>query len=100
MKVVLYQTVQLKIFNKGWTTFIKSFESSTIPHKGDFIEDTIWKADDFQEVQSVVINYQNNFCYVNLPLVILNTEDRVKLTEYENMARLHNWLPINESVVN
>ncbi|WP_214770837.1 hypothetical protein [Exiguobacterium sp. s133] len=94
MKIVLYQTVHLKTFNKGSTVLTKFFESNTIPHKGDFIEDSIWKAGDDQEVQSVVINYQKNVCYVNLSPVTLNTEDKVKLTEYENMAKLHEWLPI------
>jgi hypothetical protein len=91
MKVILNQVVELKNFRKGTARISKTFNSNVIPHKGDVIVDSVWKSDDEQVVDLVEINYQDDQCFVYLPKIVLQTDDKVVLDEYINMTALHGW---------
>lgn len=91
MKVILNQVIELKNFREGSARISKTFNSNVIPHKGDIIVDTVWKADDEQVVDSVEINYQGDECYVYLPKVVLDSNDKVVLDNYLEMTALHGW---------
>ncbi|MED4267331.1 hypothetical protein [Priestia megaterium] len=97
MEIILSQLVHLEPMNEGWTTVKKSFESNVIPHKGDYITDSVWKADDEQEVASVEINYQENYCYVHLKPIELKTNDENVLRDYVKMTKLHGWESMMET---
>ena len=96
MEIILAQTVHLKTMNQGWSELRKIINSDFVPRKGDFIEDTVWKGDDHQEVQSVVINYGENYCFVYLPAIDLGTDEKEVLEQYEDMAKLHGWSSSSE----
>lgn len=55
--------------NQDWSELRKIINSDFVALKSDFIEDTIRKGDDHQEVQSVVINHGENYCFVYLPAI-------------------------------
>ncbi|HDR4614610.1 TPA: hypothetical protein QCQ90_002169 [Bacillus cereus] len=91
MKVILNQVIELENFREGYARITKTFESNVIPHKGDIIVDSVWKADDEQVVESVSINYHDNECHVDLPKVVLPSNDKAVLDEYLEMTELHGW---------
>lgn len=91
MKVTIMQQIQLKDFQKGWRSITKEFETNIIPHKGDFITDSVWKDPFEYEVVEVNINYQEDECYISLSAIILETNDKDRLRGYIEMTKLHNW---------
>ncbi|MBZ9688382.1 hypothetical protein G9F72_018800 [Clostridium estertheticum] len=92
MKIILSQQITLGDFRKGLRNVTKTFESNVVPHKGDFISDSVWKDPYEYEVQEVNINYQQDECYVQLPLIKLETNDKESLKGYIEMTRLHEWV--------
>lgn len=74
-------------------TMRKTFHSDIIPHKGDFIEDSVWKQP--CKVFEVTINYEDNTCYVCLEKETYNIPETRK-DEIAHMIKLHNWEPLWE----
>lgn len=91
LQITLSQQVQLKDFRKGYVNIYKIFESNVIPHKGDFIADSCFKDPYEYEVVEVIINYQENTCYVQLNSIIAELNDKQVLKNYVEMAELHGW---------
>jgi hypothetical protein len=91
MKIILMQEVRLEDYQNGSCMITKIFESPVIPHKGDYITDSLWKKPYEQEVVEVNINYQNNECYVSFKPITLKTNSIDRLRNYIEMAKLHEW---------
>lgn len=93
MKITINQQVSLKVFNKGWFNMKKTYESDVIPHKGDYITDTVWKDPYEYEVIETVIDYNNNSCDVSLERMELDTNNKEYLNEWKEICKLHGWDP-------
>lgn len=85
------QQVMLKDNIPSFRQITKTFESDIIPHTGDYICDSVWKDPYEQEVLQVTINYQESECYVQLPVIALDTDRVEAIKEYIEMAKLHEW---------
>lgn len=93
MKIVLSQGVLVNENSRKFDEFCnitKSIESDAIPHKGDYIEDSLYKDPYEYEVTNVTLNYQENYCYVSISPMIVDGKDLVKRIK-EEIAPLHGW---------
>lgn len=93
MKIVLSQGVLVNENSKKFGEFCnitKSIESNAIPHKGDYIADSLYKDPYEYEVTNVTLNYQENYCYVTISPMIVGSKDSVKKIK-EEIAPLHGW---------
>lgn len=93
MKIVLLQEVLLDENRRKFGEFYnitKSIESDAIPHKGDYIEDSLYKDPYEYEVTNVTLNYQENCCYVRVSPMIVGSKDLVKRIK-EELSPLHGW---------
>lgn len=100
LKVVLSQHIRLSDFRDGHTNIYKEFESSVIPHKGDFITDTCFDDPYEYEVVEVVVNYQHDECLVHLSPIVIESNDNQAILKYVNMAELHDWeCPTKETII-
>lgn len=91
MKITLNQIIALKNINQGFRCIEKSFESNIIPHKGDFINDSLWKDPYEYEIGQVTIDYSKNSCEVQLHAIFLESTDENDVKEYVKIAKLHGW---------
>lgn len=91
MEIKISHQIQLKDFRQGLVNLYKTFESNVIPHKGDFITDSCFKDPYEHEVIEVIIDYQENKCYVTLKPIVAETNDKQALINYVKMAELHGW---------
>lgn len=89
MKIHLNQSV--KIIGDSFPHFWrKEYESNIVPHKGDFIEDGLWKEPGEYQVLEVTINYEQNYCFVN----IARYSDEIpedRKSDFAHIAELHGW---------
>ncbi|NFI05958.1 hypothetical protein FC959_16620 [Clostridium botulinum] len=92
MKIRLAQLISLNPVSKGCFSMNKEFESDIIPHAGDKIGDSVWKDPYEHEVIEVVINYQENICYVTLESIELASIQW--LDEWREMVKLHGWTTV------
>lgn len=89
MKVIIAQTVMFENDNFPYT-WRKTVETDVIPHKGDSIEDSLWKDPGEYEVVETIINYQERFCYVtvqNYKYVVPQSRKE----EFKKIAESHGW---------
>ncbi|MEC1440555.1 hypothetical protein ABEV79_14895 [Bacillus licheniformis] len=91
MKIRLHQQVCLKDNLRDFRTLHKEFESNVIPHKGDFIADSLYKDPYEIEVGEVHINYQRNECNVFLHRIELESNSVEALEDYVDIGLLHDW---------
>lgn len=91
MKVILSQLIGLKTFNKGCFSIRKEFETNIIPHVGDSIGDSVWKDPSEHKVVEVIINYQEDECYVSLECIKFDHDDKEVLKQWFDMVKLHDW---------
>lgn len=89
MRITLNQRVELEgdRFPHRWS---KEYDSVIIPHKGDFIEDPLWKDPYEYMVMGVTINYDSNECYVEIDKFSDVIPDSRK-DDFAKMAKLHGW---------
>ena len=89
MKIFLFQLVKFEgdNFPYSWT---KEYDSELIPHKGDFVEDSLWKDPGEYEVQKVIMNYDENRCYVVLS-VFEPELPQSRREEFAKIANSHGW---------
>lgn len=89
MKIFLSQTVKFEgdNFPYSWT---KEYDSELIPHKGDFVEDPLWKDPYEYEVEHVVMNYNENRCYVTVS-AFKPELPKNRMEEFANIANSHGW---------
>lgn len=89
MRLIISQVVEFENDDFPYT-WRKEMETSVIPHKGDFIEDSLWKDPGEYEVIETTINYQENYCYVQLKqyenIIPVSRKD-----EFKRIAELHGW---------
>lgn len=89
MKVIISQVVEFEGSNFPHT-WRKEIETNIIPHKGDFIEDSLWKNPYEYEVIETLINYSENYCMVT----VKEYNDKIPLNrkdEFARIAELHGW---------
>ncbi len=89
MKVYISQVVEFENSNFPYT-WRKEYETNVIPHKGDFIEDSIWKNPGAYEVTEVTINYSEDFCYVYVEKYAHKVPESRK-ADYAKIAESHGW---------
>lgn len=94
MIVLLTQKITL-LKKSEYTNIMKKFESNVIPHKGDYIEDSVWKDPFEYQVEEITINYEESECYVELPEVLINSNDRKDLDDYVENSKSYGWLETN-----
>ncbi|MDB5083961.1 MAG: hypothetical protein JWN30_847 [Bacilli bacterium] len=75
MEIIIYQQINLKNNPRVFHDVFKTFGSDVIPHKGDFISDSAFKDPYEYEVLQVVINYNDNSCFVRIPLIELESKN-------------------------
>lgn len=66
----------------------KYFDSDIIPHKGDYICDSVWSDTTQYKVDEVIIDYASNRCTVTVEKCV---EEWDTFAAFLNMAKLHNW---------
>ena len=89
MKITISQVVEF-VGDKIPYRWTKTYESMMIPHKGDFVEDPLWKDPYEYEIEQVIFDYHENTCYVSVfPFVPKIPKDR--MDEFEHIAELHGW---------
>lgn len=98
MKVILSQVIGLKTWNKGCFNMRKEFDTDIIPHVGDSIGDSVWKDPYEYKVIEVIINYQEDKCYVVLDCIKFDHDDKEILSQWCDMVKLHGWSTIPEQV--
>jgi len=92
MKIILSQQLNTGVASpeNKFINIYKTFDSVTIPHKGDFIDDSLWKDPYHYEVAEVIINYANNTCFIEMFAYKLPSNDAV-----DQMVQLaensHGW---------
>ncbi|WP_238902652.1 hypothetical protein [Clostridium sp. YIM B02506] len=91
MKISISQVLSLKTFSNGSITMRKEFESNIIPHKGDMIGDPVFSSPYEYEVADVIIDYENNTCYVTLEMVNMDHNNVEVLKEWKEVCKLHGW---------
>ncbi len=96
MKIILNQFISLKKTNEGFFTIRKEFNSDIIPHKGDKIGDPVWKKPYEYEVIEVIIDYNDNICYVTLEAITFDHNNKEVLKEWFEIVKLHDWETIGE----
>lgn len=94
MMVLLIQKITL-LRKSEYTNIMKTFESNIIPHKGDYIEDSAWNDPFEYQVQEVTLNYEENECYVELPEILINSNDRKDLDKYIENIKSFRWIETN-----
>lgn len=103
MKITLSQQLNRMADTKGkFINITKSFESTVIPHKGDFIEDPLWKDPYVYEVSEVIIDYSIDTCFVELFAYQLSSDEDVERMA-ELAVKFHEWktaFPINTNYFN
>ncbi|WMJ85482.1 hypothetical protein [Anaerocolumna sp. MB42-C2] len=89
MKIYLHQPVDIQNdrFPHWWS---KTYNSLAIPHKGDYIEDPIWKEPGEFVVEDVTINYYDDSCYVQIAKYNYVIPQSRK-DEMSHIAELHGW---------
>ena len=89
MKIIISQAVEF-VGDRTPYRWTKTYESMMIPHKGDFVEDPLWKDPYEYEIEHVIFDYYENTCYVSVsPFVPKIPKDR--MYEFEHIAELHGW---------
>jgi len=89
MKVSLSQLVEFE-GDKCPYYWKKTYESTTVPHKGDFVGDPLWKDPYEYEVMEVIVYYYNDTCFVGLaPYSLVLPKER--MADFKQMAQLHGW---------
>ena len=81
MKITLSQGILVNERSKEIDEFaniVKTIESDVIPHKGDFISDSLYGEFNIYEyeVTDVVISYTDNCCQVDLEPMIVGSTPR------------------------
>lgn len=86
MEIVLIQYIESED-DKFPKPIYKALHSDIIPHKGDFISDTLWKEREY-EIDHVTIDYTYKRCEV-----VLNKCEEVwnKFDDYLKLAETHGW---------
>lgn len=92
MQLIIYQIVEFEgeKFPHSWR---KEIETSIIPHKGDVIEDPLWKDPGEYEVVETLINYSKDYCMVS----VAEYDNKVPVDrkdEFAHLAKLHGWEPL------
>ena len=92
MKLIISQIVEFEE-EKIPHSWRKEIETDIIPHKGDFIEDSLWKDPGEYEVVETLINYSEDYCMASVEKYCIKIPaDRRE--EFEHMAELHGWKPL------
>lgn len=87
MKITLSQVINVEGDNFPYHVY-KEFNHTVIPHVGCLITDTVWKKPYEYEVLKVIINYEDDTCYVSLAPYAYHVDSFKK---YADMAKLHGW---------
>lgn len=89
MKLIISQQVEIKGDHFPHDCS-KEIESTIIPNVGMSIEDPIWKDPGEYKVIDVLINYQEDYCYISLEKYNVEIPNKKK-DEWAHMAELHGW---------
>jgi hypothetical protein len=87
LKILLIQYIQCKDSDYPKAIY-KLLENNSIPHAGDFINDSVWKEPTQYEVKEVSIDYSYNRCEV---LLSKCEEEWDAFEKFAGMAKLHGW---------
>ena len=96
MKISVSQTISLNDFREGHFIIRKEFESNVIPHKGDFLVDSVWKDPYEYEVVEVQIDYSKDACYVTLSMITFDHNNKEDLKQWHDMVKLHGWETVGD----
>ncbi|MDR5025383.1 hypothetical protein FOL75_26710 [Bacillus thuringiensis] len=89
MKILFFQPICIDGVASSYKHVYKKEESTIIPHKGDMIEDSLFKKPN--EVIEVTINYTEDECTVNLSPLKLDKGGPHNVEDYVNVAVSHGW---------
>lgn len=89
MKVIIAQNIKFEGDNFPYM-WKKEVETNVIPHKGDFIEDSLFKDPGEYEVIETTLNYQENYCYVQLK-PYKDIIPVIRRDDFKRIAELHDW---------
>ncbi len=89
MKIVLRQYVGIKGKNYTNRGVSKTFENNVIPHVGMFIADSAYKEPYEHEVEEVVVNYDDNTCYVLLKAHEIEADKEISGEEEKQVVHYH-----------
>ncbi len=90
MKIEIMQSVKIEGDKIPHTWSKKIGERNIIPHKGDKLEDSLWKDPYEYEVSEVIIDYGEDTCFVMVsPYEIEIPKER--MYEFGEIAKLHGW---------
>lgn len=98
LNIIIRQYVGIKGKNHTYRGVSKEFESNVIPHAGMFIADSAYKEPYEHVVEEVIVNYDDNACYVLVkPHEIeadkeISKEEEQKVVQYYlDVFKTHGW---------
>ena len=90
MKIHISQLVKIEGDNFPYTWTKEYGDRTVIPHKGDKIEDPLWKDPYEYDVVDVVLDYGEDTCFVTVaPYESAIPKERME--EFGRIAGLHGW---------
>nr|WP_300004490.1 hypothetical protein [Tissierella sp.] len=92
MKIRIVQQVYLVDKPDTFKNVYKEFDSSIIPHKGDFITDRAFKNPDEYEVHSISLDYDADLAQVLIHSVELASDKEESIKEYITMMKRYGWI--------
>ncbi|MGE6488498.1 hypothetical protein [Paenisporosarcina sp. NPDC076898] len=76
---------------KKWRTVTKTFQSNVIPSVKDRIESSAFESDEEVRVVEIVINYEEDYAYIYLEVLNIETNDDDVLKSQVDMYMSHGW---------
>ena len=89
MKILIMQMVEIENTQIP-LRLEKEINSDIIPNIGMTVEDSLWKDPGEYKVADVVINYQENCCYITVEKYNDSISNDYK-EEFKHIAELHGW---------
>lgn len=89
MKIIITQYVEIEN-DRFPHCLTKCIESTVIPNIGVSIEDPVWKEPYDYKVAEVMINYNEDCCYVTLEKYS-DTISANFINDFAKMVKLHGW---------
>ena len=90
MKIHISQLVNIEGSNYPYTWTKNYGDRVIVPRKGDKLEDTLWKDPYEYEVVEVLLDYEEDTCFVTVaPYEGVIPQER--MDEFGRIAELHGW---------
>ncbi|AGY82825.1 hypothetical protein [Carnobacterium inhibens] len=96
MKIILHQKITMTAPRLDYKNVYKKIESSTIPHEGEYIWDTVFTDDTKIRVKTVSVDADRDICNVFLEDFEILHDDHLIIEEILKKYILHGWTTMDE----